>query len=60
MASKRMGKESSGDVPIQKNGNGRSWYFEYHDKMLLKRDYAEKGVRVVPGALPVTALISKV
>jgi 2,3,4,5-tetrahydropyridine-2-carboxylate N-succinyltransferase len=24
--------------------------FEYHDKMLLKRDYAE-GVRVVPGAI---------
>src|SRR3970040_2700988 len=24
--------------------------FEYNDKMLLKRDYAEKGVRVVPGA----------
>jgi 2,3,4,5-tetrahydropyridine-2-carboxylate N-succinyltransferase len=24
--------------------------FEYHDKM-LKRDYAEKGVRVVPGAI---------
>jgi 2,3,4,5-tetrahydropyridine-2-carboxylate N-succinyltransferase len=43
MASKRMGKESSSDVlPYSKNGNSRSWYFEYHDKM-LKRDYAEKG-----------------
>jgi 2,3,4,5-tetrahydropyridine-2-carboxylate N-succinyltransferase len=26
-----------------------SWNFEYHDKMELK-DYAAKGVRVVPGA----------
>ena len=24
--------------------------FEFHDKMELKRNYAEKGVRVVPGA----------
>jgi hypothetical protein len=31
-----------------------SWNFEYHDKMELK-DYAAKGVRVVPGA-SVTAL----
>ena len=30
--------------PIQ-NGNLGSWYFEYHDKMLLKRNYAEKGIQ---------------
>jgi 2,3,4,5-tetrahydropyridine-2-carboxylate N-succinyltransferase len=24
--------------------------FEYHDKMELKKDYAAKGIRVVPGA----------
>jgi 2,3,4,5-tetrahydropyridine-2-carboxylate N-succinyltransferase len=28
--------------PIQKNGNLGSRIFEYHDKMLLKKDYAEK------------------
>jgi 2,3,4,5-tetrahydropyridine-2-carboxylate N-succinyltransferase len=50
--------KKEGDVlPYSKNGNGRSWYFEYHDKMLLKRDYAEKGVRVVPAT--VGAYISK-
>jgi hypothetical protein len=42
--------------PIQKNGN-RTGIFEYHDKMLLK-EIMQKRVRVVPGAIPVTALIS--
>jgi 2,3,4,5-tetrahydropyridine-2-carboxylate N-succinyltransferase len=36
--------------PIQKMETLKAGIFEYHDKMLLKRDYAEKGVRVVPGA----------
>jgi 2,3,4,5-tetrahydropyridine-2-carboxylate N-succinyltransferase len=36
--------------PIQKMETLEAGIFEYHDKMLLKRDYAEKGVRVVPGA----------
>lgn len=36
--------------PIQKMETVEAGIFEYHDKMLLKRDYAEKGVRVVPGA----------
>jgi len=36
--------------PIQKMETLESGIFEYNDKMLLKRDYAEKGVRVVPGA----------
>jgi hypothetical protein len=35
------------------------WYFEYHDKMLLKRDY-EKGLRGFLVQLPVTALIFQV
>jgi 2,3,4,5-tetrahydropyridine-2-carboxylate N-succinyltransferase len=36
--------------PIQKMEKLEAGIFEYNDKMLLKRDYAEKGVRVVPGA----------
>jgi 2,3,4,5-tetrahydropyridine-2-carboxylate N-succinyltransferase len=37
--------------PIQKMETVGAGIFEYHDKMLLKRDYAKKGVRVVPGAI---------
>ena len=37
--------------PIQKMETWEAGIFEYHDKMLLKRDYAEKGVRVVPPAV---------
>ena len=37
--------------PIQKMETWESGIFEYHDKMLLKRDYAEKGIRVVPNAV---------
>ena len=36
--------------PIQKMETLEAGIFEYNDKMLLKRHYAEKGVRVVPGA----------
>ena len=36
--------------PIQKMETLEAGVFEYHDKMPLKTDYAEKGVRVVPGA----------
>jgi 2,3,4,5-tetrahydropyridine-2-carboxylate N-succinyltransferase len=36
--------------PIQKMETLEAGIFEYNDKMLLKRNYAEKGVRVVPGA----------
>ena len=36
--------------PIQKMETLEAGIFEYNDKMLLKRDYAGKGVRVVPGA----------
>ena len=36
--------------PIQKMETLESGIFEYHDKMLLKRGYAEKGIRVVPNA----------
>ena len=36
--------------PIQKMETLEAGIFEYNDKMLLKRDYAAKGVRVVPGA----------
>ena len=36
--------------PIQKMETWEAGIFEYHDKMELKRNYAEKGVRVVPGA----------
>jgi 2,3,4,5-tetrahydropyridine-2,6-dicarboxylate N-succinyltransferase len=37
--------------PIQKMETWESGIFEYHDKMVLKKDYAEKGVRVVPPAV---------
>ena len=36
--------------PIQKMETWEAGIFEYHDKMELKRNYAEKGVRVVPPA----------
>ena len=36
--------------PIQKMETWEAGIFEYNDKMLLKKDYAAKGVRVVPGA----------
>jgi len=36
--------------PIQKMETLEAGIFEYHDKMPLKTDYKEKGVRVVPGA----------
>jgi 2,3,4,5-tetrahydropyridine-2-carboxylate N-succinyltransferase len=36
--------------PIQKMETLEAGIFEYHDKMLLKSNYADKGVRVVPGA----------
>ena len=37
--------------PIQKMKTLEAGIFEYHDKMELKRDYAEKGIRVVPNAV---------
>src|SRR4029078_11772335 len=37
--------------PIQKMETLEAGIFEYHDKMLLKRGYAEKGIRVVPNAV---------
>jgi 2,3,4,5-tetrahydropyridine-2-carboxylate N-succinyltransferase len=37
--------------PIQKMETWEAGIFEYHDKMELKRNYAEKGVRVVPPAV---------
>ena len=37
--------------PIQKMETHEVGIFEYHDKMLLKTDYAEKGIRVVPPAV---------
>jgi 2,3,4,5-tetrahydropyridine-2,6-dicarboxylate N-succinyltransferase len=37
--------------PIQKMETWESGIFEYHDKMLLKSGYAEKGIRVVPPAV---------
>ena len=37
--------------PIQKMETWETGIFEYHDKMELKRNYAEKGVRVVPPAV---------
>lgn len=37
--------------PIQKMETIEAGPFEYHDKMLLKRDYAAQGVRVVPNAV---------
>jgi 2,3,4,5-tetrahydropyridine-2-carboxylate N-succinyltransferase len=37
--------------PIQKMETLESGIFEYHDKMPLKKGYAEKGIRVVPNAV---------
>lgn len=37
--------------PIQKMETLESGIFEYHDKIPLKRNYAEKGIRVVPNAV---------
>src|SRR5574343_1605277 len=37
--------------PIQKMETWEAGIFEYHDKMLLKTGYAEKGIRVVPPAI---------
>ena len=37
--------------PIQKMETWEAGIFEFHDKMLLKRDYAAKGIRVVPNAV---------
>ncbi len=37
--------------PIQKMKTLEAGIFEYHDKMLLKTGYAEKGIRVVPNAV---------
>ncbi len=36
--------------PIQKMETWEAGIFEYHDKMVLKTGYAEKGIRVVPPA----------
>ena len=52
LASQRVGKESRGFVlPIQKMETIEVGPFEFHDKIPLKRNYAEKGVRVVPHAV---------
>jgi len=37
--------------PIQKMETLEAGIFEYHDKIPLKRGYAEKGIRVVPNAV---------
>src|SRR6476661_4006931 len=37
--------------PIQKMETFEVGIFEYHDKIPLKRGYAEKGIRVVPHAV---------
>ena len=37
--------------PIQKMETLEAGIFEYHDKMLLKSGYAQKGIRVVPPAV---------
>ena len=37
--------------PIQKMETHEVGIFEYHDKMLLKTGYAEKGIRIVPPAV---------
>ena len=37
--------------PIQKMETLEAGIFEYHDKMPLKKGYAEKGIRVVPNAV---------
>ena len=40
--------------PIQKMETLEAGIFEYHDKMPLKRNYAEKGIRVVPNAVAIS------
>ena len=37
--------------PIQKMETLEAGIFEYHDKIPLKRDFAERGIRVVPNAV---------
>ena len=37
--------------PIQKMENLEAGIFEYHDKIPLKRNYQEKGIRIVPNAV---------
>ncbi len=37
--------------PIQKMETLEAGIFEYHDKMPLKKNYAQKGIRVVPNAV---------
>lgn len=37
--------------PIQKTETVETGIFEYHDKIPLKRDFAPKGIRVVPNAV---------
>lgn len=37
--------------PIQKMETLEAGIFEYHDKIPLKKDYAKKGIRVVPNAI---------
>lgn len=37
--------------PIQKMETWEAGIFEYHDKMPLKKGYAEKGIRIVPNAV---------
>jgi 2,3,4,5-tetrahydropyridine-2-carboxylate N-succinyltransferase len=37
--------------PIQKMETFEVGIFEYHDKIPLKKGYAEKGIRIVPGAV---------
>lgn len=37
--------------PIQKMETLEAGIFEYHDKIPLKRNYAEKGIRIVPNAV---------
>ena len=37
--------------PIQKMETFEVGIFEYHDKIPLKRNYAERGIRVVPNAV---------
>ena len=44
--------------PIQQMHTIEVGPFEYHDKIPLKKNYAEQGVRVVPHAVARTALIS--
>ena len=39
--------------PIQKMETWESGIFEYHDKIPLKRNFAERGIRVVPNAVAV-------